>query len=177
MLLVRRSFRPPIDQFDRYLVGAFLTLGTLGTFIVLFFIVFIFLFQSGEWKATIALFTPSVAVSNQKIGDDNKIIIKSATSLAPGWLVVHQIVDGAVGEIVGYAPLKTGKNTNIEVKINRRQATPTLGAIIHHDYNIVGLFEYPGEDEMIMEDGRPLAVYFKIIDGGGRINVNSSKQE
>jgi hypothetical protein len=67
-------------------------------------------------------------------------------SAGPGWVTVHQDVDGAPGELVGFNAVTEGLNQNVQVQIDGELATPTVWVMLHEDTGEVGDFEV-GEDE------------------------------
>lgn len=99
----------------------------------------------------------------------NVLTMASALIDGPGWLVIHaDNGEGAPGEVLGYAPLLAGLNTNINVELNANQITDTLFPMLHYDNNEQGLYEF-GEVEGA--DG-PVIVNGDVIVGSLNPTVN-----
>ncbi len=99
-----------------------------------------------------ALNIGSIVVKNQNL-NTGIIVIDAVTAAQDGWAVVYEdpdqsptdeYPDVSPDEIVGYAPVKAGVNTNVKVKIDTRRAgnKPTLWVVLHVDNPVSGLFEW-----------------------------------
>lgn len=105
---------------------------------------------------------PAVAVDDQVLRDNGRLTIAAVTMPEPAWLVIRAERDGQVGEVLGYAPVETGRNEALEVVIDPLAATERLTAVLHLDAGISGTFEFPGLDEPLVLDGEPVASSFAI---------------
>ncbi|MBZ0301906.1 MAG: SH3 domain-containing protein [Anaerolineae bacterium] len=88
------------------------------------------------------MMTPSVTVSDQ-VSLDGTVLIDSAYSAGPGWVVIH--IDngqGAPGPVIGNAALNPGANYRIKVAVDTAQVTPTLFAMLHTDTGEAGVYEF-----------------------------------
>ena len=94
----------------------------------------------------------SIVVKDQDV-NSGVVVIDSVTAAQDGWVVVYdnpdlsptdEYPDVSPDEVVGYAPVKAGVNTNVRVKIDTRRAgdKPTLWAVLHVDNPVLGLFEW-----------------------------------
>ncbi|NJN55353.1 MAG: hypothetical protein HC804_11700 [Anaerolineae bacterium] len=86
---------------------------------------------------------PHIDVDNQILTDEGEVTIASVMSSQPGWAAVYAFPDDELGEILGVTAVQTGLNTQVNVKINPLQATPTLAVVLHVDEGTTGEFEYP----------------------------------
>ena len=62
------------------------------------------------------------------------IVIDSVTAAQDGWVVVYKNPNFTNGEIVGYAPVHQGANSNVKVTIDTTKvadAAHTLGAVAY----------------------------------------------
>ena len=76
-------------------------------------------------------------------------------------MVIHNQVNGNIGDPIGETQLNTGDNKNIVVKIDPTKATPVLYAMLHVDAGTVGKYEFPGPDVPVMLNGQMLSPGFK----------------
>ena len=86
--------------------------------------------------------TPSVVVTDQ-VSLDGTVLIDSAVSDGPGFIVIHvDNGEGAPGPVIGHAVLNPGENFRIKVPVDMTQATPMLFAMLHSDTGEVGVYEF-----------------------------------
>ncbi len=97
--------------------------------------------------------TGPIVVKNQDI-NTGMVVIDSITAAQDGWAVVYdnpdmsdpdeEYPDVSSDEVVGYAPVKAGVNTNVKVKVDTRRIAdkPTLWVVLHVDNPVPGLFEW-----------------------------------
>ena len=96
--------------------------------------------------------------------------VDSVTSAQDGWVVVYRTPTNlTAGEIVGYAPVHKGVNTNVPVTIrtDRVKDLPGLVLMLQADNGIPGLFEWglrnqPYTDQPVVENGHPVMTGFGI---------------
>lgn len=103
--------------------------------------------------------TPSVEVENQV--SFGKVVVKSAYSEGPGFIVIHN----EEGPGIGVAPVTQGWNFNVEVDIDESLVTPTLAAMLHVDDGEVGTYEFDGSsglDNPVAVDGNVVSPSFSI---------------
>jgi predicted lipoprotein with Yx(FWY)xxD motif len=102
---------------------------------------------------------PSVAVKDQTT-DGTSVDVEDVVSQGPGWMVIHNQVNGTVGDPIGETPVNNGDNKNVVVKIDPTKATGTMYAMLHMDAGIVGKYEFPGPDVPVMVNGAMLSPAF-----------------
>ncbi|MFN8595392.1 MAG: hypothetical protein U0559_04305 [Anaerolineae bacterium] len=98
------------------------------------------------------------------------IEIGTVTALQDGWIVIYKNSNLTSGEIVGYAPVYKGVNTNVKVTISTRRLPEdqiTLWAQLHADNGVPGLFEWglrglPYDDAPLTQNGQPVTLAFGI---------------
>lgn len=83
---------------------------------------------------------PKIIVANQNPVSGN-IVIQEVDSDGPGFAVVHASLNGAPGEVLGYAPVRNGVNRNVVVSINMARATSPLFVVLHKDGGSIGTYE------------------------------------
>jgi predicted lipoprotein with Yx(FWY)xxD motif len=128
---------------------------------------------------------PSVTVKDQET-DGLSVIVADAVSQGPGWIAIHNQVNGNIGEAIGEAHLSNGDNKNVLVKIDPAQATAVMYAMLHIDAGTVGKYEFPGPDVPIQVNGQMLSPSFKFsllsaasstaTPVGGSMGMSSSSQ-
>ncbi|PID86701.1 MAG: hypothetical protein CSA11_11335 [Chloroflexi bacterium] len=105
---------------------------------------------------------PTLSVSDQPLNNDGLLVIDNVTVLEPAWVVIHAEHDGQVGEVLGQTAVTSGTNSAVEVVIEPLQATDTLTAMIHHNAGSKDSFDFPGEDDPLLENGSTVAQSFAI---------------
>jgi len=129
--------------------------------------------------ATSAVGPAPVAVTKDKITIDSLehlnsgvIEVNSIEATQAGWLVVYKESNYGVGEIVGYAPVSKGVNTNVKLTIDTKRlpdGQTTLWARLQADNGVPGLFEWglhglPYNDGPVVQNGQPVTAAFGIAD-------------
>ena len=90
-----------------------------------------------------------------------KLMVDSVEAPAEGYVVVHMMTDDKPGDVIGYAPVKSGENKNIEVKLDK-QPNPgdKLAIMLHQDTGKMGTYEFgmegSKEDAPAMAEGKPV---------------------
>jgi hypothetical protein len=125
--------------------------------------------------STIASSTPAVkanriAISGSKDLNTGVIVVDSVDATQAGWLVIYKNPNFTDGEIVGYAPVHMGTNTDVKVTINTSRLLDgqvTLWARLHVDNGVPGLFEWglrnlPYDDAPVAQNGQPVTAAFGI---------------
>lgn len=59
--------------------------------------------------------SPVVTVKDQEY-NGTSVIVADAFSQGPGWIVIHNQVDGNLGPAIGYTHINSGDNKNIKSK-------------------------------------------------------------
>jgi len=88
--------------------------------------------------------------------DGTTLVVQSAVIDAPGWLVIHADNDGAPGEVLGFAPLAAGLNTNIVIELDETMMTDNVFPMLHYDTGEFGVYEFgtvEGEDGPVVVNG------------------------
>ena len=107
-----------------------------------------------------------IVVKNQDL-NTGVIVFDSITAAQDGWIVVYKNPNFTIGEIVGYAPVHQGINSNVRVTIDTTKVgnLPTLWARLHVDNGVPGLFEWglrnlPYDDAPVFENGHYVMAEF-----------------
>ncbi len=114
-----------------------------------------------------------ITVHNQDI-TSGVIMLDSVTAAQDGWVVIYKDPNFTSGEIVGYAPVKQGVNTNVKVTIDTAKVAdaPTLWARLHVDNDVFGLFEWglrnlPYNDQPVVQNGQFVVTGFGTAQDEG----------
>lgn len=133
--------------------------------------------------------TPMLQAIQQRIDEERVVVISDVVSPEAGWLVVYAGGDDSQEEVIGYAAVPAGSSQDVAVEIDPFAVTPMLTARLHADSSEAGVFEYPGADPPLEQDGRPveatfavtldlvlpaLAVADQVIDKEGLVQVTSA---
>lgn len=109
-----------------------------------------------------ATLTPSVTVTGIAPLSElsTVVVVPSATSVGPGWLVIHADQGGSPGDILGHAPLDAGTTNNVTVMLSAPVADgATLYAMLHADSGTIGTFE-AGDAPVTDDQGNVIAPAF-----------------
>ncbi len=146
--------------------------------------------STAVWKTAALIMAVVVAVSMvgsvQAAAPQNQIVVRdqdlttgiatfdSVTAAQNGWIVVYKDPNFSNGDIVGYAWVHAGVNTNVKVTIDakriyvgadRTTLQPTLWALLQVDNGVPGLFEWglrnlPYNDAPVVENGHEVMAEF-----------------
>ncbi len=108
--------------------------------------------------------TPIVNVSDQ-VSTDGTVLIDSAYSALPGFVVIHADNHGKPGRVTGFVPVAPGWNYSLTISIDPAVVTPMLHAVLHVDDGQPGVYEFDGLsgiDNPVIHDGRVVATPFAI---------------
>ncbi|RMF80605.1 MAG: SH3 domain-containing protein [Chloroflexi bacterium] len=97
---------------------------------------------------------PSIDVDDQAVIDT--VTANSVTMNGPGFLVIHQEVDGAPGPVIGQTAVPDGTSTNVVVEIDPSMLTGRVWPMLHRDDNVIGTYEFgivEGADAPVMTGG------------------------
>ena len=110
--------------------------------------------------------TGPIVVKNQDL-NTGVIVLDSVTAPQDGWVVVYKNPDLTTGEIVGYAPVQKGVNTDVKVTLDTAKVgeLPTLWAVLHADNDLKGVFEWgwkgqPYNDPPVAVNGHDIVAAF-----------------
>lgn len=102
---------------------------------------------------------------NQPLGEGDTVEVPLVVSDLDTWVVIWSDEDGAPGEILGQTVVERGVRRNVQVDIDAGSATATLWAVLHQDNGILGEFEYPGADEILLREREPIQAPFGVEIG------------
>lgn len=104
-------------------------------------------------------------VANDQTYDGTNVVVAKVISQGPGWMAIHAQQAGHIGPVIGYTHLNDGENDDVIVKIDPKQATPVLYAMLHIDAGKIGVYEFPGPDVPAMQNGAMVSPAFKATVG------------
>ncbi len=96
------------------------------------------------------------------------IVASSVTSPVDGWIVVYKDPNNFTGgQIVGYAPVHMGANSNVKITLDTAKVgdLPTLWAVLQSDNGLPGVFEWGWKgqsynDAPVVENGHNIVAAF-----------------
>lgn len=110
--------------------------------------------------------TSPIVVKNQDL-NTGVIILDSVSASQDGWVVVYKNPNLTSNEIVGYAPIHQGVNTDVKVTLDTAKIgeAPTLWAALHADNDVKGVFEWgwkgqPYNDPPMAVNGHEIVAAF-----------------
>lgn len=108
--------------------------------------------------------TPSVTVSDQKLGADNSLVIDKIVAAVDGWIVIHADASGKPGMVLGHAAVKKGENDKVKVVLDdTKDLGDVVWAMLHIDAGTVGTYEFPGADAPVKDaSGMVVMMSFKV---------------
>ena len=105
-----------------------------------------------------------VLVINQP-ASTGEVVVERAVNEGQGWLVVYNDFEGLTADRLGYAPLPAGVSREITIPLNGNNVTPMLHIMVHEDADPAGEFNYPGQDQPILNEGRLMLFSFETDTG------------
>lgn len=96
--------------------------------------------------ATRVRFDDQLAIGSDLTRNDAEfipVVVDSVLSDGAGWLVIYaDDGNGAIGEVIGFAPVQNGFNDNVIVEVPQAEVTPRLVAVLHTDTGEALVYEY-----------------------------------
>ncbi len=136
-----------------------------------------FLWGCGGDSGTEPEITNSVQVDDQTANPANRVIVGEVIALEDGWIVVHEVFEGASGAVLGYAAVSEGTHTNVEVTLSRDVSHgETLHAMLHVDAGTIGAFEFPGADGPALDAGALVLDAFVVFLGSSLATIRADDQ-
>ena len=120
--------------------------------------------ESDDDETAMEALEPSVTVHPQDV-IKGTITIAEAVAQEKGWISVHADDAGSLGPIIGQASLEAGVTTGLTVRVVVDAATETLYAMLHIDGGVFDIFEFPGPDLPVLEEGEPISPAFRVTIG------------
>lgn len=115
---------------------------------------------------------PTQAQSGATLEAADQLALNGSVTVArvvadgPSFVVIHaDNGQGGAGDVIGFAPVKTGESHDVQVSIDPNKATANLHAMLHTDDNTVGTFEFgtvQGADDPVMVNGSPVEAAFNL---------------
>ena len=120
--------------------------------------------ESDDGETAMDDLEPSVTVDAQDV-IKGEITIAEAVAQVKGWVVIHADDAGSFGPIIGQASLEAGVTTGLAVEIDVDAATETLYVMLHIDGGVFDVFEFPGPDMPVLQEGEPISPAFRVTIG------------
>jgi hypothetical protein len=122
--------------------------------------------------APVAVTKDKITIASLEHLNSGVIEVNSIEATQAGWLVIYKESNYGAGEIVGYAPVSKGVNTNVKLTIDTKRlpdSQTTLWARLQADNGVPGLFEWglhglPYNDGPVVQNGQPVTAAFGIAD-------------
>lgn len=115
-----------------------------------------------DFTITIEMPLPSITVTDQTISEAGQATIAEVVALEPGWLLIHADADGAIGELLGFTRVEAGKQANLVVPLQWRQATPRLYAVLHQDAERPNRMDGVDVEPVVVVNGSPIVSPFSV---------------
>ena len=132
--------------------------------------------ESDDDETAMEALEPSVTVHPQDV-IKGTITIAEAVAQEKGWISVHADDAGSLGPIIGQASLEAGVTTGLTVRVVVDAATETLYAMLHIDGGVFDIFEFPGPDLPVLEEGEPISPAFRVTIGEMSIAEDDADEE
>ncbi len=104
-----------------------------------------------------------ISVSDQPI-TDNRVEVDSIRTAQDGWAVVHLDQNGEPGQIIGRTRVTAGENPDVQIAVDQNQVTSMLWIMLHVDTGAQGVFEFPGPDVPVTENGQIVMDSLTVLD-------------
>lgn len=117
---------------------------------------------ASSFEVDIQVARPEITIINQEILDDGLLKVESVYAINPGWLLIHNDDDGAIGALLGFAAVRAGLNEALTIQIAWREATPTLHAVLYEDRERANQLDFPEGDLPVIINGQPVLSTFTV---------------
>ncbi|MCB8923055.1 MAG: hypothetical protein H6662_15825 [Ardenticatenaceae bacterium] len=108
---------------------------------------------AASFAVTIQFDLPTLAVSDQAVGNDGLVRVDSVYATEPGWLAIHADDDGTPGALLGYVYLAAGLHEDVPITLPWRETPPDLTAVLYSDAGQLQHFDYLGDDVPVVVNG------------------------
>ena len=112
--------------------------------------------------ATLEAAVPTIAVTDQVLEDDGRLVISEVMAAEPGWVVVYSDESGSPGDVLGYSAVEEGQNQDVTILIEPLAATETLHVLLHSDAGERGVFDFPGPDNPVSFESTAVEAMFVV---------------
>lgn len=112
--------------------------------------------------------TNALETQPQELGQS--VTVKSVTAAQDGWVVIHQVRDGAivVPASIGHTYIKAGTTQDVHVALTAPLDSDRVIAMLHVDDGELGVYQFgPGSveyDKPVMVDGHPVVSPIVVED-------------
>jgi len=106
--------------------------------------------------------SPSITVNKQKV-ENNNVVVTRLFLDKPGYIVIHKVVDGKPGPVIGNSDLLEGDNSNVNVKVLDYENENELIAMLHYDDGDRS-YEFPGDDIPTKVDDKVILQKFTLLE-------------
>ena len=79
-----------------------------------------------------------------------------------GWLLIHTVQNGEIGQVLGAAYLKSGLNEALAISIPWREATPELVGVLYEDNGRFQRLDFPNDDLPVLAGGELVMRSFSV---------------
>jgi hypothetical protein len=114
------------------------------------------------FEVDIRVARPEITITDQEILDDGLLQVEAVYAINPGWLLIHNDDDGAIGSLLGFAAVHAGLNETLTVQIPWREAAPTLHAVLYEDRERANQLDFPEGDLPVIVNGQPVLSTFAV---------------
>lgn len=91
----------------------------------------------------------------------SQVIVQNVALEVPGWLVIHEVTDGLIGNALGAARRDAGSHDNVSIDLLRETMPGQTYALILYRDNGNKTFEIHGDMPMVDTSGVPLVTTFE----------------
>ncbi len=111
---------------------------------------------------------PHVYVADQRLGDDDTVVVATVISPVAAWAAVYDDAEGQPGDLLGQTWLPAGVNRDVLVELEGAEPG-TFHLVLYQDLGAAEEFEVPGADtELRSNDNRPVRIPFVLIPPADR---------
>ncbi len=102
--------------------------------------------------------------ADDQVSDGTQVTVANVVAAQEGWMVIHADADGRPGPVLGKTAVAAGTTENVIVILDEPVDPDTpLWAMLHVDEGVQGVYEFPGADIPVEEDGAIVMVPFTAL--------------
>lgn len=107
----------------------------------------------GEPPSDPATIEATLLVDDQTTDGTVVEVAQITISATAGYLVLHADADGSPGGILATEPVAEGTTADVRLEPAAPLSSGPYWVMVHRDAGVEGVFEFPGPDEPVRDDG------------------------
>jgi len=117
---------------------------------------------AASFAITLEMPLPAITIADQAVTEAGRVAVAEVFALEPGWLLIHADAGGVMGDLLGFVRVEAGRQANLSIPIQWRQATARLYAVLHQDAGQPNRMDGADMEPPVVVNGSPVIVPFSV---------------